>query len=620
MSIRLNKAAPLLILGGFVLVIGTLYWAREVFVPLALALLFTFLLGPLVTVLRRRGLNRSVAVIFTVTLSLLLLLGTAGVFLYEMKQLADALPQYQANIRERVYAFRRASKGGSLEKVQNTVKQVMEDLEKEDKKKNPDKEEPVPVVVKPKGGSTFLPTDLPLRALVSPLVSAGLVVVLVIFMLLRREELRNRLIRWVGYSRLTLTTKAIDEAGRRISRYLTRQSLLNFGYGICVSTGLFFIGVPYAFLWGFFAGLFRFIPYLGPWLGAALPLIVSLAVFDGWMRPSLVAGLFVVLELLNNMFLEPLLYGDSAGVSEVALLVMIAFWTWLWGPIGLLLATPLTVCLVVVSKYIPEMEFVVLLLGDEPVMERPHVFYQRLVARDQNEALEIAEDYLEKNKPSALYNELFIPALIYAQKDREREKLTADEVESIFTTVREILDELKWPASTDEATDLSLPPDEMTCRILGCPALNRADELALLMFERLLNAQRSEMRVLSAEILTSEAISIVAKTLPSIVCVGVMSSAAVFPARRLCKLLRARRPDLRILVGMWGADAREEDRSRLLGSCADAVGFSIVETRNQLTHFVQMGPAQLSGATPKDSRPSDEEVEAAFLELPHLTQ
>jgi predicted PurR-regulated permease PerM len=212
---------------------------------------------------------------------------------------------------------------------------------------------------------------------------AGLVIVLVIFMLIQREDLRNRLIRFVGYGRLTFTTRALEEAGQRISRYLLMQTIINSSFGLAVGLALYLIGVPYAVLWGFFAAVLRFIPYVGPFAAAIMPSALSLAVFEGWPWPILVVGIFVALELSCNMVLEPLLYSESAGVSGVGLLVAVAFWTWLWGPVGLVLATPLTVCVVVLGKYVPGMDFIGVLISDQPAMEPNISYYQRLLAMDR---------------------------------------------------------------------------------------------------------------------------------------------------------------------------------------------------------------------------------------------
>ena len=299
--------------------------------------------------------------------------------------------------------------GGVIEKVQQALEEVLRQPPQTTPPRpgsppGAEPEQPVPVVVQAPSVLWQLPS------LLEPLASAGLVLVLVIFMLLKHSDLRNRLIRLAGYSHLTTTTKALDEAGQRISRYLLMQSI-NGSFGVAVGLGLFLIGVPYAMLWGFLAAVLRFVPYVGPAVSALLPSALSLAVFDGWVQPFLVIGLILLLELASNLVMEPWLYGQSAGVSEVALLVAIAFWTWLWGPIGLLLATPLTVCLSVLSRYIPPLDFINTLMGDEPVLDLPTRYYQRLLARDDDEAAEIVETYGQTHDPEDVYDDIIVPAL-----------------------------------------------------------------------------------------------------------------------------------------------------------------------------------------------------------------
>jgi len=341
--------------------------------------MLTFLLSPVAGALERIGLGRlpSVIIIVVVTFSLLATIGWAVTI--EFTSLGNELPKYTGNIRQKISDVRGAGKGGALENVQKAIDEVKDEIQK--------KEEPVrvqekrrEVVVKAAESSTFWPIPLASAAMLEPLAAAGLVIVLVIFMLIQREDLRNRLIRLIGYGRLTFTTRALEEAGDRISRYLLMQTIINSSFGLAVGFALYLIGVPYAVLWGFFAAVLRFIPYVGPFAAAIMPSALSLAVFEGWLWPILVVGIFVALELTCNMVLEPLLYSESAGVSGVGLLVAVAFWTWLWGPVGLVLATPLTVCVVVLGKYVPGMDFIGVLMSDQPAMESNISYYQRLLA------------------------------------------------------------------------------------------------------------------------------------------------------------------------------------------------------------------------------------------------
>ena len=352
------------------------------------------------------------------------------------------------------------------------------------------------------------------------LADAGLVLVLLLFMLIAYGDLRDRLFRLIGYGRLTVTTKALDEAGQRISRALRMQAMVNGTYGCAVGLGLFCLGLPYALMWGLFAAMLRFIPYIGPAVGALLPIALSMAVFPGWVKPFLVGGLFVLLEIVTNMLLEPLLYGRGAGVSQVAILMSIAFWTWLWGPVGLLLATPLTVCLGVLGKYVPHLAFLDVLLSDEPVTELNR-YYQRLVARDQDGAMEIVEDLLETQTLGDVYDAVLLPALYYAEQDQRRNTLTDEEAHFIYQATRELVDNLGASQAATSAAEVPVVPEEDTAavlppqvRILACPAHDEADEVALQMFQHVLDPRRFAVEFTRTTLLTAEVLSLVEQTSP----------------------------------------------------------------------------------------------------------
>ncbi len=417
-----------------VLVVLVLYWAQAVLVPIALAILLTFLLAPPVTWLQR-WVGRIPAVLAMVTL-LFTLLGLAGWGLArQTDNLAQDLPRYRVNILQKIADVRGASKGGSVEKLQETIDEIKTDLGKPDV---PVGTRSRPVVVTSEQVAGFSGFAW-LGPMVGRLGTAGLVLAMVIFMLLERRALRDRLIGLIGHGQLAITTKAFDEAGTRVSRQLLMQSLVNLVYGIAAGVGLYFLGVPYPLVWAVFAAVIRFIPYLGPVLGAGAPILVSLAAADGWAGPLLVVGLFVVLELFTNLVLETVLYAGAAGVSPVALLASVAFWTWLWGPLGLLMATPLTVCLVVLGKHVPGLEFVGTLLADTPPLAAEYGYYQRLLARDQSEAADLIERYLKSESPRSVYDALLLPALNYAERDRLEQRLSADEETAVLDATRELL-------------------------------------------------------------------------------------------------------------------------------------------------------------------------------------
>ena len=441
------------------------------------------------------------------------------------------------------------------------------------------------------------------------LAAVGLIVVLVVFMLIRRENLRNRLIRLLGYGRLTITTKAIEEAGRRMSRYLLTQALLNTSFGIAVALALFFIGLPYALLWGFLAALFRFIPYIGATLAATLPTILALAVFNDWFWPLLVLGVIFSLELVNNMALEPLLYGESAGVSEVGLLVAIAFWTWLWGPVGLILATPLTVCVVVMSKYVPQVEFISVLMSDDRVIDTEAVFYQRLLAMDRTEAKAIVQTFLKDHPAEAIYDQLMIPALSYAKRDVLRGTLTDTEEQLVLKSVREILADLEPGQAKDRpngeaAVATSAAPLNTTkLTILGSPARDEADEIALLMLRQLLDSTRYEIEVLGEEALTSEILAKIDEKKSSLLCVASVAPDGVRRIRALCKRVRLRFPEIKISIGYLGNGSEVNPNSEsLLSAGADKISSSVSQWRDHVVQISYVAPPNVSSSETQDSQ------------------
>jgi hypothetical protein len=441
------------------------------------------------------------------------------------------------------------------------------------------------VAVQPPGLSlvSYVPSFLGFLA------DAGLVLVLLLFMLIAHEDLRDRLFRLIGYGRLIDTTKALDEAGQRISRSLLMQAIVNGTYGCAVGLGLFCFGLPYALLWGLLAAALRFIPYVGPAVGAVLPIALSLAVFAGWVKPLLVGGLFVLLEFVTNMILEPLLYGRSAGVSQVALLMAIAFWTWLWGPVGLLLATPLTVCLGVLGKYVPHLAFLEVLLSDEEVTELNR-YYQRLLARDQDGAVEVVEELLQTQTLTDVYDAVLLPALYFTEQDQKRDNLTVEEARFIYQTTSELVDNLgaspaatavvAVPVAPTEDTAAALPPK---VRILACPAHDEADEVALQMVQHVLDPMRFEVEFTKTTLLTAQVLSLVEQTSPEIVCIGLVPPGGFAQTRYLCKRLRARFPALPIVVGCWGGPKDEAEHLARLG--LDSIvhtSTTLLETRNQI--------------------------------------
>jgi predicted PurR-regulated permease PerM len=594
---RGDKLPSVLILPTLVLIIATLYWGQAFLIPVALSILLTFFLTPVADVLERFGLGRLASVMIIVVLAFSLLAAIGWLVTVQLTSVANELPTYRSNIREKISDIRGAGKGGALEKIRETAEEVKEEFSKDEPAAAASK--PREVVVQSEESSTFWPIPLATAPMLERMASGGLVIVLVIFMLIQRENLRNRLIRLVGYGRLTITTKALEEAAQRISRYLLMQSIINASFGIAVGIALYLFGLPYAFLWGFLAAVLRFIPYVGPVAAALLPSVLSMAVFPGWTWPLLVIATIIVLELINNMILEPLLYGESAGVSEVGLLIAVAFWTWLWGPIGLVLSTPLTVCVVVISKYMPQLDFIGVLMSDEPVIEPSISYYQRLLAMDQDEAAEIVEEHLKSHPKEQIFDDLLVPALNYLKRDFAFGKMADNEQQFVLQASRQIIEDLDLfktengslpapAAETATAAATQTPEGTPKVQIMGCPVRDEADELSLLMLRQLLDPLRYELEVIADELLAAEIIDQIAEKKPALVCLASLPPGGLAQTRYLCKRLRARFPDSKLIVGPWGG--RTDNSNALIDAGADRIGNKIIETRDHIVQLSQILP------------------------------
>jgi predicted PurR-regulated permease PerM len=580
---------PWVTFAGCVLVIAVLYWAQAVLVPFALALLLTFVLTPPATWLERL-IGRVPAVLVVVTL-VFTALGLAGWGLTrQLTHLAEDLPGYRANIRAKIADVRGAGKGGAVEQLQDTIQDIKEDFGTSE----PPAGTPAqPVVVTPEpaagiSGFTWL------GPIVGRLGTAGLVIALVMFMLLERRDLRDRLIGLLGQGRLAMTTKAFDEAGSRVSRQLLMQSLVNFVYGVCAGVGLYFLGVPYAFIWAALGAALRFIPYVGPVLGAAAPIVISLAALEGWVGPLMVVALFVVLELFTNLVLETVLYAGAAGVSQVALLVSVAFWTWLWGPLGLLLATPLTVCLVVLGKHVRGLEFLGTLMADTPALAPEYTYYQRLLARDQSEASDLVDRYIKTNPPASVYDALLLPALNYAERDRLEGRLSTDEEATVIDATRELISDAGETirTSNDEPATESVTPDLLRAReplrVAAYATNGAADELALTMLSELARELPIAIDVTGSRLLASELVLQLQQHKASVLCIADLPPSPPSKTRYLVKRVRAALPELRIVVGRWAPEALADESPRVLTEAgAHHVASTLLDTRDYLASLLE---------------------------------
>jgi predicted PurR-regulated permease PerM len=580
------------------IVISFLYWAQKVCVPIAVAVFLTFLLAPLVTILQRRGLGRTPSAVVVVLLAGLILCGLGWLITTEVASLGDDVPTYTKNIKGKIRSLREMSEGSVLERLEQMFQEITGEWEarpaepKEGIAGVAVPEKPATVAVQAEGFALLSRMPALLGPAAESLGGLALSLVLAVFMLLKREDLRNRLIRLVGSGRMTVMTSAVDDAGKRISRFLVMQLVVNFGFGLLLGIGLLLIQVPYALLWGFLAAMLRYVPYLGTWIMATLLIGLSFALFPGWLEPLLVVALIAVLELVTVNIIEPKLFGHSMGISEVGLLVAAAFWAFLWGPVGLVLSSPLTVCLVVLGKYVPHLEFLDVLLGNEQALDPDVSYYQRLLARDQDEATDLVLNEAKTSSLEKVYDGILVPALNYLKRDRDRDDLTEADEEFILRATREIVEDLGERQAA--AVELAIVPVEASAalaparvHILACPGHDEADRMALEMFRQLLDPTRWDVEVLSIEMLSAEMVVLAGEKQPPVVCIGAMPPGGLAHTRYLCKRLRARLPEAKIVVGRWGLTGDlEQNREQLREAGADQVETNLLETCNHLNAWL----------------------------------
>ncbi|HKQ36873.1 MAG TPA: AI-2E family transporter [Verrucomicrobiae bacterium] len=584
------KLNAFLTLAMLTLVAAILYFAKAVFVPIALTALLSFLLAPLVARLMRWGLPRAVAVITSVAFAFSIIGVIGWLVTSQTVHLIDRLPEYQNNLQAKISSLKRPHAPGFITRANKMVKELKRELDTNNKEPGPPPDlpaddgtpKPIPVEVKPAKPTSFQLARSVFGPILGPLGTLGIAVVLTIMVLFQREDLRDRFIKLVSGGDLNVATQAVDDAAQRISRYLTTTLLLNAMYGVPVGIALYFIGVPNALLWGLLCTLLRFIPYLGPWIAAAFPITLSIAADPGWTMFFLTAGLFVVDETISNNFLEPWLYGHTTGVSNVALVAAAIFWTWLWGPVGLFLSTPLTVCLMVMGKYVPGLEFLSILLGSQPVLE-PHArFYQRMLARDEEEMLDLALEYRTQYSIEDFYDQILVPALIMAEEDRHNGTLAEVRQKFIIEGTRELIQDL---AEEDAATVPKGDP------IICIPARDDADELAGLMLQHILARRGVAMKVLSVASLPAESGASIRYEGARTVCVSALPPAAVIPARNVCKRLKQHQRNLKVTVGVWTPKAAPADLNKRLAPWADLV---VTRLKDAAEEFAPVQPQTLT--------------------------
>lgn len=581
---------------SFVVVVGLLFWLREIFIPLALAILLTFLLAPVARRFERRGLGRAPAAVCAVLLAVCAVGAIGYTFTDQLADLAGKLPQYRATIAKKLETIRHPEIG-PFSRATETISSLLEEMENSKAVSFPGLPAPKPLLVE-RPATTFEFVRNLLGQVISMLGTGAIVFVCVLFFLIDRDDIRDRLISLAGRDRFHTTTQALNDAGKRVSSYLLMQLIVNITYGIPIALGLFFIGVPNAGLWGLLCAILRFVPYLGPILGAAFPLLISFAVFEGWTQPFLTLGLFLVMEIISNNLIEPWLYASSTGLSKTAIIVSAIFWAWLWGGIGLLLATPLTVCLAVMGKYIPQLGFLAVLLGSRSAMAPPDQFYQRLLSFREDEAEKVAREFLQAHSFAELCDELMIPALIHIKTAQIEGNLD----ERHFAFACDTIDELVGDLS--DGLNLAAEPESTPCSVVFVPAGDAADESVALMVASILRAEAFRCEMLSSKSLAGEIVTNMSDHACAQICISAAPPLAQRRARYLVKRLSAAIPNVPIIVGIWGASKDRVERLREVTSAAvvTSVRAAVAEIKQSLAFPQRVQPPHPSPALLSGSR------------------
>jgi len=553
---------------------AVLYLAQEVLIPLAMAILLAFLLAPAVRRFEQWKLGRIPSTLIVVLLAFGCLAGVFALAATQAVSLAAKLPEYRENIVEKIRALRAPKKDSTIGRAAEAIK----DLEEEAAPERP------PVPVKETAATPFEALADFVAPVAKPVAMALAVIVFTILMLLNRENMRERVIAVIGGGRINVTTKAMAEASYRVSRFLLSQLIVNLLFGVPFGIALYFIGVPNALLWGLLGTLLRFIPYAGVWVAVAMPAALAFAISDGWSMVIWTVGVFLVLELLLVNAVEPWLYGRSAGLSPIAIITAAIFWTWLWGPVGLLLATPLTVCVAVMGRHIPEFGYLNVLLGVEPVLSPEERFYQRLIALDSEEAADLLEQHVAAHGIAKTFDEVMVPALSLAERDRRKGALEPARERYVYENMRRVVEELEHVPAAAAGAPLCI-----------VPAHDDADHLAGLMVARLLPSAQTV--VIAPPVRAAEISELMKQHRCDAILISAVPPHTAHFAGYLARRLRRQMPGVKIAVGLWGAGdevARWEERLTKLG--VDEVVTSV----SAATDTVR----QLASAANQDPEPS----------------
>jgi predicted PurR-regulated permease PerM len=594
---------------------------QDIFVPLALALLLAFTLAPIVSFLRKRSVPKILAVIMAVVSAFCAIALFSVIVATQVTNLAENIPAYQRNIVAKVHALAQAGSGnGIFDHLSKVVERVGAEIQTgaaENQDNTPASEattrEPMPVEIVTRSNpiQTLVNLILPL---ISPFATAGLVIVLVVFMLLEREDLRDRFIRLVGLSDLHRTTAALQDAGKRVGKYLLMQLVVNSLYSIPIALGLWVLGIPNAILWGLLTLVLRFVPYIGAAIGMILPLFLALAIAPGWSLVIWVAALFITVELISNNVVEPWLYGSHTGLSPLAIIISAIFWSWLWGPLGLMLSTPLTVCLVVLGRYVPQFSFLDVLLGNEPVLEPHEKLYQRLLAGDPNEATDNAEEFLEDEYLVDYYDKVGLPALLLGEMDRQRGVMSDAQVTLFSASSTTLVENLSDIADEEEREDDSADAEEVRSSdremelpdgnghsVMSIGGRGAIDDAAAAMLSQVLEVQGATVVTAAHSDLSGRAALEISMVGTDTVIVTFLNAGSKSHARQVVRRLKRRKPSVRVGILIPAASGDGSTTIDAAEINADFVATSLSEAaRSALTAST---PIALKVVPRKVSRP-----------------
>lgn len=549
-------------------VVALLYFSRDILVPIALAILLSFALAPLVRSLQRLKFPRTLAVMGAVATAVVITISLATMVMVEVNQLGADLPRYQTTLTEKIHDLRDAvGRAGLLKNASGMLKNLDRELKANDHEEGapgatkpslsnaPQARTPIPVEVhQPDPGASETLVAM-LRPLAAPFTTIGIVVIFLIFFLFQREDLRDRFIRLAGSDDLERTTAALDDAGQRLGKLLLTQLVLNAVFGAVIGLGLAVIGVPSSSLWGLLAMILRFVPYIGAVLAAAVPIALAAAVGPDWTMTIWTVALFAIVEVLTGQVIEPVVCGKSAGLSPIAVVVAASFWTWLWGPLGLLLSTPLTLCLVVLARHVDRLKFIDVMLGDQPALTPQQAAYQRMLTGDPIEVLEQARAFLKKGSVEQYYEEIALGALRLAEADAALGRLDDKRLENIHQTVSEIIEDIgahERSSDKKEVDDaaktnvIGIDNRKVTTGVFCIPGLGRLDDCAALLVADFLNRRGVVAR--AAKVAT-EVEANAAKTICVCYLEAITSARVEFTVRKFSRLA----PSARIIVCQLGS-------------------------------------------------------------------